>query len=81
MWIIYKHTNKINGKSYIGQTLLETKERWRSNGCGYKQSSVFYSAIQKYGWDNFTHEILVDNIATIEEANKLEKYYIQYYHT
>lgn len=43
MWIIYKHTNKINGKSYIGQTCQEATERWK-NGKGYSKSqSVFYS--------------------------------------
>lgn len=55
--IIYKHTNKINGKVYIGQTTQHPKDRW-DGGWGYCNNPYFMSAIKKYGWDNFTHEIL-----------------------
>lgn len=79
-WCIYKHTNKINGKVYIGQTCQKPEDRWR-NGEGYKGPTCFYYAIQKYGWDNFSHEILEDNIPTIDEANEKEKQYIQQYHS
>ena len=81
-WKIYKHTNVINGKSYIGQTSAkDPKTRW-ANGKGYsRRNPVFYKAIQKYGWENFKHEILVDNILTLEEANKLEIKFIAQYHT
>lgn len=79
-WLVYKHTNKINKKCYVGITCQTTQERWRQNGIGYKKSSpLFWSAIQKYGWDNFDHEILEDNIETKEEAGEREKYWIQYY--
>jgi len=80
MWIIYKHTNKINGKSYIGQTCQSPEERWR-DGEGYKHSPKFYHAIQKYGWNNFEHSILVDNIQTRELADEKEKELIKYYDT
>lgn len=82
MYKIYKHTCKVNGKSYIGQTSsVDIKnERWQ-NGAGYKQCIVFYRAIKKYGWDNFTHEIIEDNIETLAQANKREHYWIMYYHT
>lgn len=81
-WKIYKHTNLINGKSYIGQTsAVNPSSRW-ANGKGYsKRNPVFYNAIQKYGWQNFSHEILVDNVLTLEEANKLEIEFIAKYHT
>lgn len=78
-YLIYKHTNKINGKSYIGQTCQDPERRWRK-GEGYKDSPKFYSAIKKYGWDNFTHEIIEDNL-TFEEANEKEVYWIKYYDT
>ena len=48
-WIIYKHTNNVNGKVYVGQTKQAIKERWR-NGKGYKNNLYFYNSIQKYGW-------------------------------
>ena len=84
-WVIYKHTLILDcphkGWSYIGQTRTPTKVRWKS-GYGYtNKCQVFRSAIDKYGWDNFTHEILEDGILTLEEANEREKYWIACYHT
>lgn len=75
MWIIYAHINTVNGKRYIGQTKQIPNSRWR-NGEGYKGSPYFYRAIQKYGWDNFEHQIIENNISTQEEANLKEKYWI-----
>lgn len=74
IYCIYKHTLP-NQKVYIGQT-CDTKRRWRASN--YVGNCLFYKAIQKYGWDNITHEILEDNL-TLEEANKREKYYIALY--
>lgn len=76
---VYMHTNKINGKKYIGQTCLKTERRW-NNGKGYKSCPHFYRAIQKYGWDNFKHEILYDHLER-EEANHIEEILIAKYNT
>lgn len=78
-YCVYKHTNKINGKVYIGQTCNKPERRW-NKGQGYKGSTYFYLAILKYGWDNFEHEILF-NCLTLEEANKLEKELIEEYNS
>lgn len=80
MWVIYKHTNLINGKIYIGQTCQKPEKRW-DYGCGYKKHNLhLYNAIKKYGWkDGFSHEIIESNIPTIQEANEKEKYWISYY--
>lgn len=74
-YIVYKRTNKINGKVYIGQTQRTLEERW-ANGNGYHGSIKFFSAIKKYGPDNFEHEILKSNL-TKEEADYWEEYYIK----
>lgn len=76
---IYMHINKINNKKYIGQTKLKPKDRWGKNGNGYK-NQYFYNAIQKYGWNNFEHLILEDNL-TEKEVNIKEKYWIKFYNT
>lgn len=67
---VYKHTNKENGKVYIGITCTEPHERWRC-GFGYKDNQDFFEDIVKYGWDNFDHEILYSNL-TEQEALKIE---------
>ena len=70
-FIVYKHTSP-SGKSYIGITHQKPNLRWRSKGQGYKQCTVFYTAIMKYGWENFQHEILFENLS-YEEASEKEK--------
>lgn len=69
-WCVYCHTNKVNGKKYIGITGTKPTYRW-NNGEGYKRSPRFYNAIKHYGWDAFTHEILYTGL-TKEDAEQLE---------
>ena len=80
MYTVYCHTNKINGKKYIGITGRKPEERWGSKGQNYTSTPHFYSAIQKYGWDNFNHEILFTDL-TEEEACEIEKRLIKEYDT
>lgn len=70
-YIVYKHTNQINGKSYIGISSQSLYSRSGSNGKNYKKNKHFYGAIQKYGWDNFSHEVLLDGLSK-EEAQQKE---------
>ena len=76
-YVVYVHRNKINGKRYVGIT-NNTSKRWYGKGKHYEGSPYFYSAIQKYGWDNFTHEIIVRGL-TLNEASEMEQYYIAKY--
>lgn len=78
-YTVYIHKNKVNGKVYIGQTCQKPSRRWGINGSGYK-GQPFYAAIQKYGWNNFEHIILKQNLS-LEEANLWEKYYIKKYNS
>lgn len=74
-WKVYVHTNKLNSKRYVGITSKENpNHRWNS-GRGYKENTHFYSAIKKYGWDNFKHQILFDSL-TETQAKQIEKYLI-----
>ena len=78
-YVVYCHTNKINGKKYFGITGMKPERRW-SNGYGYKTSRHFYFSIQKYGWDSFEHEI-VESGLTKEQAAKMEQCLIEKHKT
>lgn len=77
---VYMHTFP-NNKKYIGITSTTPERRWQ-NGTGYdsKHQPVIYNAIQKYGWENVSHDILFENL-TIEEAQNIEKELIAKYKT
>ena len=78
-YTVYIHTNNENGLKYVGITSRQPEARWRG-GHGYRKQSVFWNAIVKYGWDNFTHEIVATGL-TEEEAWQLEKALILKYDT
>lgn len=80
-FVVYCHTNMFNNHQYIGITSADPPEkRWGSNGINYKPCVRFYNAIQKYGWENFKHEILEENL-TKEQAKEAEKFYIKEFNT
>ena len=78
-YCVYMHINKINNKKYIGITCQLPKYRWDS-GYGYQGQELFWNAIQKYGWENFEHHILFENL-TETEAKQIEINLIKEYHT
>lgn len=81
MWKIYKITNLINGKSYIGQTDQKVEDRWRDHKNGKtSKNSPLKRAIEKYGWDNFSKEV-IDTADSLEEALSKEIYWIDHYQT
>ena len=79
LWCVYCHTNLANSKKYIGITSQNPKYRW-SNGNGYKKQQYFWRAIQKYGWDNFEHEIMFENLM-FNDACRLEQELIKQHKT
>ena len=74
--IIYKITNNINGKVYIGQTIRTLDERIREHKRFKK--SLISKAFRKYGFKNFIFEI-IDNADSIEELNDKECKWIKLY--
>lgn len=77
-YYLYVHTNRINGKKYIGITVQDPKKRW-ANGKGYSNQKKFYSAIIKYGWDNFEHQFW--ELSSEKDMLYGEKYLIAFYNS
>lgn len=85
--IIYKITNKVNGKIYIGKTSKTAQYRFKrhvqeavsKNKLG-RNNFYFHKALVKYGRDNFSIDVLQE-CETAEEAAKLEIEYISKYHS
>ena len=80
---IYKITNLINNKLYIGQTIRSIEQRWqrhKSDALNHILDTHFSRAIRYYGPDNFKIELL-DTATSQEELTKKEQYWIQYYNT
>lgn len=74
---IYKITNKINGKIYIGQS-SNIDERWK-NHLKTKDNTHFHNALQKYGKDSFKWEIIEDNLNDSKIRFEREKFWISFY--
>lgn len=75
---IYKITNKVNGKSYIGQTRYTIEFRWRQHQ-HKKDNTYFHNAIHKYGIENFIVEQLEE--CDIKNLDSREIFYIAKYNT
>ena len=76
--IIYKYTNKLNGKIYIGQTVRTLEERLKEHM--RKNKTIIDKALNKYGIDNFEIEILC-KCNDVNELNEKEIYYIKLYNS
>lgn len=78
---IYKITNTINNKLYVGQTIRSVKDRWYRH-CGTtkndkEEAMAIKKAIKMYGKENFTLEVV--EICDRTLLNDREKYWISYY--
>lgn len=81
MCVIYKITNLINGKCYIGKTVKDNaKSRWNDHINGYHPNSLIHKAISKYGVENFTFEEL-EYPTSPEILNIRERYLIKKYNS
>lgn len=89
-YLIYCATNITNNKKYYGLTtyypeigecgqhglLIRKKGHTKGNKCPY-----FYSALKRYGLENFKWKVIKKDISTIEKCNELEKFYIKKHNT
>lgn len=83
-WVVYKHTSKTSGKSYIGMTTRGIAERWKQHVSDARRGSKlqFHCAIRKYGADDWDHEILhVCRDESIEELMHYERKFVVDYDT
>lgn len=80
--IIYRITNIVNGKQYIGMSSRALEQRWKSHCSSARNGSTFrfHSAIRKYGEECFIKEILYENLS-IEDCRTIEEQTITEYNT
>ena len=81
--LVYKITNTLDSKVYIGKTVRDFSIRKREHlhAVELNKSKVpLYQSIRKYGTDNFKFEVICQYFCiTIDELNEYEKYYIKLY--
>lgn len=73
---IYKITNQLNGKVYIGQS-INIEQRWKQHKAETRRTAPLYLAFDKYGIDNFDFSVIEE--CPIEELDDREIYWISYY--
>lgn len=79
---IYMLTNKINGKKYIGSTIVEVNKRYNqhiynaTHPEAHQYNYPLYQAIRKYGLENFSFEVLLTIECEEEQIRQLEKDFI-----
>ena len=87
MGYIYKISNTVNNKIYIGQTSRTVEKRWNlhkqtaKNPSYLSYSYPLYQAMRKYGIDNFNFEIILQKDCSEEEIRLIEKEYIIQYNS
>lgn len=80
---IYKITNDINDKVYIGKTVSTLTQRFLGHCHDAKKRTEehrpLYAAMNKYGFEHFKIELVEEGL--LEELSEREKYWIQYYNS
>ena len=77
MAVIYKITNILNDRVYVGQTGKKPEERWRQHKYIAKKDGtmVISKAMRRYGVDNFKFEVIEE--CSTQEINEREIYWIE----
>lgn len=76
--IIYKITNRVNGKTYIGQTRYSLAHRWAQHCRTDSNCSALSAAINKYGRDAFT-KVVIAEYKPGDDLNAAEMYFIEFH--
>ena len=76
---LYYHLSP-SGKYYVGQTYKKPEIRWSNGLRSYTHNKYLISAINKYGWDNFEHKIILSVESNDKEyiQNKLNNLEIEF---
>ena len=90
---LYKIVNLVNNKIYVGKTSQTVEKRWKDHcyearrwqkcqetNTPFGYNTRLYPAMNKYGYENFKI-ILIEEVSNLEELNKQEKYWIDFYDT
>jgi len=73
---VYRITNTLTGEVYIGKT-VDFNTRMSEHKCAsHNPDTIISKAIQKYGWENFTKEIIIEDVPE-EDLENLEQSYIE----
>ena len=80
--LIYKITNDVNDKIYIGKTTKSLEERIKGHRRALKHGVDYhlYRAMRKYGWEKF-HFSVIEECDDIDTLNELESKYIAQFNT
>jgi len=83
IYSIYKATNLITNKSYIGFDSHWPKRKSEHKSAAIRDTSYnkFYNAIKKYGWDSYVWEVIYQSIDGNHCLNNMESYFIAEYNT
>ena len=80
MYTVYAHRNLKNGKSYVGMTSREPKERWRS-GWGYKNNLRMWKDIKESDWNKDWKHNIIGKFEDKQEALNVEEMFIQLFNS
>lgn len=81
IYSIYKIVNRVNGKVYIGYTKNFTKRMYHHKRDALTKENTLYRAVRKYGWDNFSVEIIYQSTNGEHTNNIMEPYFISEYNS
>ena len=86
IYTIYKATNLINGKIYIGFDSRWPNRKWSHHTTAFSINSIeynnyFHNAIRKYGKENFLWEPIYQSLDKIHTLQDMEPYFIKEYNT